>query len=233
MNHCKRLAVLWLLATLGLGSQASAATVAISPAPGTPTAMPRTQISFLGASAASLSAVSRRRLLKRRHSGRLRSYSSADRRELPAEQAVHPRRARDRARPVAQPPGQARGCFTSPSPSPSPGGAADRVPGGTPGTPADVQSFHSEPSCIRPSSPSTRRAGAAQRARLPVRRAVPRTGPVGPDDLRQRRQPRLVPPAARRTGRRRPAHAGLPRQERPHVVAGAHDHARLRARART
>ena len=77
MNHCRRIAVLSLLATVGLCAQASAAVVTISPLPGTPTALPKTQISFLGAAAGSLSAISVVGSSSGRHSGRLRSYSSA------------------------------------------------------------------------------------------------------------------------------------------------------------
>src|ERR1700676_3654861 len=76
MNQCKRLVVLWLLATLGLGAQTATATVTISPAAGTPTAMPQTQISFLGASAATLSSLSVVGSKSGRHGGRLRSYAS-------------------------------------------------------------------------------------------------------------------------------------------------------------
>ena len=77
MNHCRRIAVLSLMATLGLCAQASAATVTISPLPGTPTALPKTQISFLGAAPGSLSAISVVGSSSGRHSGKLRSYVSA------------------------------------------------------------------------------------------------------------------------------------------------------------
>jgi len=77
MNHCRRIAVLSLMATLGLCAAAAAATVTISPLPGTPTALPNTQISFLGAPAGSLSAISVVGSSSGRHSGKLRSYFSA------------------------------------------------------------------------------------------------------------------------------------------------------------
>jgi len=83
MTHCKRLATIPLLAAIALAvgiggvSQASAASVTISPLPGTPTALPQTQISFLGASARSLSAISVVGSSSGRHGGRLRSYASA------------------------------------------------------------------------------------------------------------------------------------------------------------
>jgi Arylsulfotransferase (ASST) len=53
------------------------ATVTISPLPGTPAAMPRTQISFLGASAKALRSISVVGSRSGRHGGRLRSYASA------------------------------------------------------------------------------------------------------------------------------------------------------------
>ncbi|HYM53752.1 MAG TPA: hypothetical protein VES97_00205, partial [Solirubrobacteraceae bacterium] len=78
MNHPQRLAVLCsLLAALGPCAVASAATVTISPLPGTLTAMPRTQISFLGAPAGTLGSISVVGSSSGRHAGRLRSYSSA------------------------------------------------------------------------------------------------------------------------------------------------------------
>ncbi len=77
-SHRKQLAgLLTLICALALCSSALASTVVISPLPGTSTAMPQTQISFLGASAGSLSAITVRGSLTGRHSGRLRSYSSA------------------------------------------------------------------------------------------------------------------------------------------------------------
>ena len=78
-NHA-RLAVFPLVATLGLAAQAPAATAArvtISPLPGTPDVMPQTQISFLGAPAATLGSISVVGSISGRHRGRLRSYASA------------------------------------------------------------------------------------------------------------------------------------------------------------
>ena len=77
MTHCKRLAVPTFLAALVLGVPPAAAGVTISPLPGTPTAMPKTQISFLGATANSLSGISVVGSASGRHRGRLRSYASA------------------------------------------------------------------------------------------------------------------------------------------------------------
>jgi Arylsulfotransferase (ASST) len=82
MNKRMRLAALVALAALCAAPQASAASAAtaapvtISPLPGTPTALPRTQISFLGASASALSSISVVGSRSGRHGGRLRSYAS-------------------------------------------------------------------------------------------------------------------------------------------------------------
>src|ERR1700694_4473384 len=77
MSRLKRLAVPALLAGLLLGAPAAAAGVTISPLPGTPTAMPKTQISFLRASARALGGVSAVGSTSGRHRGRLGSYASA------------------------------------------------------------------------------------------------------------------------------------------------------------
>ena len=58
-------------------SSAAAAGVVISPLPGTVTATPQTQISFLGAGASSLSGIYVAGSASGRHRGRLRSYASA------------------------------------------------------------------------------------------------------------------------------------------------------------
>jgi Arylsulfotransferase (ASST) len=82
MTPHKRLAAVLLAAASGIAcsiscAPASAAGVVISPLRGTPSAMPRTQISFLGASASSLSAISVVGSSSGHHRGRLRSYASA------------------------------------------------------------------------------------------------------------------------------------------------------------
>ena len=144
MNHRKRLALLSLLATLGLSAPASAATVTISPLPGTPTALPQTQISFLGASAKSLGTIVVVGSSSGRHSGRLRSYSSATGASFlpskpftPGEQVtVHAlwTRAKGKRSPIAT-------SFTVAQPGVVP---LTEFPA-TPGKPTDVQSFQSLP----------------------------------------------------------------------------------------
>jgi Arylsulfotransferase (ASST) len=77
MTNRKLLPALSLLSLLGAVAPASAAAVTLSPSAGTPTAMPQTQISFLGASARALSGISVVGSASGRHRGRLRSYASA------------------------------------------------------------------------------------------------------------------------------------------------------------
>jgi hypothetical protein len=80
MNNRKRpavlLSLLGLLALTATPPAASGATVILSPLAGTVTAMPQSQISFLGATARSLSSISVVGSSSGRHGGRLRSYSS-------------------------------------------------------------------------------------------------------------------------------------------------------------
>ena len=73
----KRIALFLLPLLIALSAVASASAVTVSPLPGTPEAMPQTQISFLGAARGSLSAVTVVGSRSGRHGGRLRSYSSA------------------------------------------------------------------------------------------------------------------------------------------------------------
>jgi len=77
MKIRKRHAVLALLvAALTLPAAASASTVTISPLSGTATAMPGTQISFLGAAASTLAGISVVGTQSGRHAGRLHAYAS-------------------------------------------------------------------------------------------------------------------------------------------------------------
>jgi hypothetical protein len=143
-----RLAALALLCTLTLAGSAEAAGVTLSPLPGTPTAMPATQISFLGAAPGSLSAIRVVGSRSGRHGGHLRAYSSATGQSfLPSRPfqpdehvSVHARwRAGGRTITlsthfkVAQPVEPPKGSFPT-----------------TPGTAADEQSFHTLPSLHPP-----------------------------------------------------------------------------------
>lgn len=65
------------LALSGSAADAWGSEPILSPAPGTPTAMPSSEISFLGAALGTLGVITVTGSLSGRHSGRLRSYSSA------------------------------------------------------------------------------------------------------------------------------------------------------------
>ncbi|HST55161.1 MAG TPA: arylsulfotransferase family protein [Solirubrobacteraceae bacterium] len=72
------LLLLTVIGVSGAGeATAASSTVSISPLKGTPTALPRTQISFLGASAKALRDVSVVGSVSGRHSGHLKSYAAA------------------------------------------------------------------------------------------------------------------------------------------------------------
>jgi hypothetical protein len=156
MTNCKgmaaltgRLTVVSLLAIVGC-AQASAATVTISPLPGTPTALPQTQISFLGASANSLGSISVIGSSSGRHSGRLRSYLSAtgasflpNKGFTPGEHVtVHVR--------WTAPSGRRSSLSTSFTIA-QPGVVAQTEFTAAPGKPGDVQSFRSGPALHPPS----------------------------------------------------------------------------------
>jgi len=142
-SHRTQLAgLLTLICALALCSSALASTVVISPLSGTSTAMPQTQISFLGASAGSLSAVTVRGSLTGRHSGRLRSYSSA------VGASFIPSRPFSAGEHVTvsatlQGTGHRRSLLSTSFAVAQPAVVAYTEFPITPGTPADVQSFHS------------------------------------------------------------------------------------------
>ena len=154
MNHRKRLAVLSLLATPGLGwllagAQASAATVAISPLPGTPTALPQTQISFLGASAKSLSSISVVGSSSGRHSGRLRSYSSTTGVSfLPSKPFTPGEHVTVRARWMSS--SRTHSSLSTSFTIAQPGVVPSIEFTGVPGKPSDIQSFQSQPALHPP-----------------------------------------------------------------------------------
>jgi hypothetical protein len=150
-----------LAALLGLLAPATAAqaAVVISPLPGTPTAMPATQISFLGASAASLSHMQVVGSRSGHHSGQLRSYSSASgvsfmpsRPFLANEHVTVRARWREGRRTVAL-----STHFKVAQPVAVPYTAFPT----TPGTAADVQSFRSQPTIHPPTVIVHQPAGAA------------------------------------------------------------------------
>lgn len=157
MTNCRGMAILsrWVAAAslsmvVGLCAQASAATVAISPLPGTPTALPQTQISFLGASAKSLSSISVIGSSSGRHSGRLRSYFSATGSSfLPSRPFAPGEHVIVHARWTA-PNGRRTSLSTSFTVA-RPGVVAQTEFTAAPGKPGDVQSFRSAPELHPPS----------------------------------------------------------------------------------
>jgi hypothetical protein len=155
MNHRKRLAVPWLLATLGLGwpifdGQASAATVTISPLPGTPTALAHTQISFLGAPAKALSSISVVGSSSGRHRGHLHSYASAAGASfIPSKPFTAGERVTVHARLTTSK--RRHSNLSSAFTIAQPGVVAENEFPPIPGTPADVQSFSSQPGLHPPS----------------------------------------------------------------------------------
>jgi hypothetical protein len=159
MKTGMRLGALALLATLGTTAPASAASVTISPLAGTPTALAGTQISFLGASAKSLSAVSVVGSVSGRHSGRLRSYSSATGASfLPSRPFTPGERVSVRAVWAGSP--KSRRMLTDSFTIAQPAEASKAELPPSPGTAADVQSFQSEPA-LNPPLVTIQRAAAA------------------------------------------------------------------------
>lgn len=142
------------------GASAFASSVIVSPLNGTLTAMPGTQISFLGAASSSLSSITVTGSASGRHSGRLRSYSSAAGTSflpsapfLPGEHvtvqatwspAKGIRRSLSTSFSVAQP---AVVSFTEFTP--------------VAGTPADIQGFNSRPELHPPAVTVHQAAGSA------------------------------------------------------------------------
>jgi hypothetical protein len=162
MTHRKLLTLLGLLAILCLDAQASAASVTISPLPGTPTALPATQISFLGAPAGALGSISVVGSSSGRHGGHLHSYDSAvgasfivNRPFTPGEHVtVRAELATGAGRHTTL-----SSAFTIARPA----SVSQAEFPATPGTPADVQSFFSQPA-LHPPAVTVRVAPAAESA---------------------------------------------------------------------
>jgi hypothetical protein len=133
-----------LAAALGAAAPAAASSVIVSPLPGTPTALPQTEISFLGAAPGSLGAITVVGSTSGRHGGHLRNYSSAAGASFrpnspftPGEHVtVHAtvRNAKGRREAIATSFTIATPATISPMEFPP-----------VPGTPADVQNYHSAP----------------------------------------------------------------------------------------
>jgi outer membrane protein assembly factor BamB len=149
MHHRKRLAqafmaTLGLGATLGLSPEVAGASVTVSPLRGTPTALPGTQISFLGAPAKALSSISVVGSASGRHRGRLRSYSSAPGASfLPSKPFTAGERVTVHARVTTSKHRHSTLSSTFTIAHPGVVSLSEFPP--TPGTPADVQNFRSRP----------------------------------------------------------------------------------------
>jgi Arylsulfotransferase (ASST) len=143
MTNHKRTALFLLPLLIALSTAGSASAVTISPLPGTPEAMPQTQISFLGAPAGALGSISVVGSRSGHHTGRLRSYSSATGASfLPSRGFTPGEQVSVRARVKL---GRALFTiathFTIATPVAPPTGEFPTAPG----TAADVQNFVSEP----------------------------------------------------------------------------------------
>lgn len=162
-----------LLAGCVLSAQAtaaSAASVTISPLPGTPTAPPQSQISFLGAAASSLSGISVVGSSSGRHRGHLRSYSSAlGTSFVPSKPFTPGEKVTVHARWAPSTCARSRSCLalkrstrrlSSTFTIATPAAVALSAFPSTPGTPADVQSFFSQPSMHPPVLTVLKAAGA-------------------------------------------------------------------------
>ena len=227
MNHCRRMAVLSLVATLGLCAQASAATVTISPLPGTSTALPKTQISFLGASPGSLSSISVVGSSSGRHRGHLRSYFSAIGASFEPSKPFKPGERVTVHAKWATATGKRSKISTSFTIA-SPAAVAQSEFPSVPGTPADVQNFQSLPNLHPPTVTVREAAGSASAPGYVFASPFLGPGEWGPMIFDSAGNLVWFHPLPPRTGRGRLPHAGLRRQERAHVVAGQDAGARIR-----
>ncbi len=175
-----RLAAVAALATLGIATQlvaassASASSVTISPLAGTPTGLPQTQISFLGASAAALSQVSVVGSQSGRHAGRLRSYTSATGSSfVPSTPFTPGERVTVHARWASSP--HTNGALSDEFTIAQPREISKAEFPNAPGTPADVQSFQSRPELHPPTVTVHQAAGAGAAPGLVL--AAPALGP--------------------------------------------------------
>lgn len=138
-------ALVSLVALICLYAGASAsASVIVSPLPGSVAALPGTQISFLGASASSLRAISVVGSRSGRHGGRLRSYAAATGASFVPSTPFSPGETvtvRASWRPSGGSASTLRSRFTVARPA----GLTFQAFAPTRGTAADIQSFRSEP----------------------------------------------------------------------------------------
>jgi hypothetical protein len=141
------------------GASAAASSAIVSPLPGTVSAMPASQISFLGASAASLSSISVTGSASGRHSGHLHSYSSATGASfIPSAPFTPGERVTVHA--IWRTPRGARTTLSTSFTVAQPAVVSFTEFPAVPGTPADVQSFNSQPALHPPAITVHQAAGA-------------------------------------------------------------------------
>ncbi len=150
MNPRTRLAAVAALTALGAAPQASAASAApaasvtISPLPGTPTALPQTQISFLGAAASALGSISVVGSRSGRHGGRLHAYASATGASfVPSRPFTAGEQVTVHASWASSP--HSSSTLSDEFTIAEPREVSKSEPPTVPGTPADAQSFQSRP----------------------------------------------------------------------------------------
>ncbi|HEV7585574.1 MAG TPA: arylsulfotransferase family protein [Solirubrobacteraceae bacterium] len=150
---------LLILGALTVPAQASAATVTISPLPGTTTALPATQISFLGPAASTLGSISVVGSLSGRHAGRLHAYLSIRGASFVPSKPFFPGEhvtVRAAWRPNRGTRVVLSDAFTVAVPATVPLNEFPSVPG----KPTDVQGFQSEPQ-LHPPAVTVHQAAAA------------------------------------------------------------------------
>jgi hypothetical protein len=149
-----------LAAALALPAGASAATVTISPLPASQSALPSTQISFLGAGASTIASISVVGSVSGRHKGHLRRYSSLRGASFVPSKPFTPGEHVS-VRAIWRPSKTARvplaTSFTVAQPMPVPENEFPAVPG----KPTDVQSFQTLPQLHPPAVTIHQAAGAA------------------------------------------------------------------------
>ncbi len=199
--------------------------VDVSPAPGSATADPHTQISFLGTSAANVSDVSATGSRSGDPPRTSPGLPPGRRRQLPPRRAVPGGRARRRARGDPRRPGRRQVAFSFHVDSPYPTASVPEFPNPS-AAPADYQSFATLPGLQAPilsvtvpdRDPGGRRHPHHQRAR---------SRPVRAADLHAPRVSSCGSNAPWRRDGRGPQRADLRRPARPHVVEGPGALARL------
>ncbi len=200
--------------------------VTVSPLPGTPEASPQTQISFLGVEASKLRSIHVIGSLTGVHAGRLRSYDSeAGASFLPNAPFQEGERVSVCATVLT---GSGKRRVSTSFQVATEAHLRYQTPFEVAGTRGEAQAYHSvdlKPPLITISHRAGVQSAPGDLFATPVRGA----GRTRGDDLRKLGPADLVPPAAEsRLGHRRPPAAELRRPRGSDLVAGAHQHLRIR-----